>query len=107
VFIQADLEAARSGISRIEEGQIPDSKTVLKSGWFFPLPFVAIIGGLFWLNYSPETSAFFGSLMVIVSSYVLGYKGKRLTVDLLLSHQGGREKGQVKNRVLTPKFQNQ
>ena len=48
LFIQVDLEAARSKILPMDPSQIPRLKDVLKSGWHFPLPFIALIYALFW-----------------------------------------------------------
>src|SRR4030095_5395186 len=47
LFIQVDLEAARSRIRPMEPEQIPNLKTVLKNGWHFPIPFVVLISALF------------------------------------------------------------
>lgn len=84
LFIQADLEAARSGITRIAEENIPDAIPVLKAGWYFPLPFVVLIYALFWLNYSAETSALLAAAVVLVAGAVFGYEGRRLNVADLL-----------------------
>lgn len=78
LFIQADLEAARGGISRIEESRIPDGRKVMVSGWFFPLPFAVLIGALFWLNRSPEESALYGAVLLAGCGLALGYQGKRM-----------------------------
>jgi TRAP transporter 4TM/12TM fusion protein len=78
LFIQADLESAREGLSGVDESQIPKAGAVLKSGWHFPLPFVVLIGALFWLNYEPETAALLASAVVIAASLVFGFNGKRL-----------------------------
>jgi TRAP-type uncharacterized transport system fused permease subunit len=56
LFILADLEAARTGITRVDESEIPAALPVLKSGWFFPIPFIVLTG------------------------FVLGYKGERLAL---------------------------
>src|SRR5262244_1457409 len=48
LFIQVDLEAARSRILPLDESQIPDIGPVLKSGWHFPIPFIVLIYALFW-----------------------------------------------------------
>ena len=42
LFIQVDLEAARSNILPMDASQIPRLKDVLKSGWHFPIPFIAL-----------------------------------------------------------------
>jgi TRAP transporter 4TM/12TM fusion protein len=66
LFIQADLEAAKQGITAVPRSQIVPIRKVLAEGWYFPVPFAVIIGGLFWLNLSPETAALYaaGSLIV-------------------------------------------
>jgi TRAP transporter 4TM/12TM fusion protein len=79
LFIQADLEAAREGLSGVDESGIPKALTVLKAGWHFPIPFVVLIGALFWLNYEPETAALLAAAAVILASAVLGFGGKRLS----------------------------
>ncbi len=80
LFIQADLEAARNGISRVEEQLIPRTWEVLKTGWLFILPFVALIYALFWLNYQAETAALLASLVVLIAGFGFGYKGQRMTI---------------------------
>ncbi|MBT3991956.1 MAG: TRAP transporter fused permease subunit [Rhodospirillaceae bacterium] len=78
LFIQADLEAAKGNMEKIEESKIPAAVTVLKSGWFFPLPFIALVVALFVFNYSPELSALTAAAVVILATGTFGYKGKRL-----------------------------
>jgi TRAP transporter 4TM/12TM fusion protein len=78
LFIQADLEAARQNLKPLQPDQIPKAVEVLKAGWHFPLPFVVLIGGLFWLNYEPETAALLSAAMVIATSLAFGFRGKRL-----------------------------
>ena len=80
LFVQADLEAAREGLSGVDDSQIPPALTVLKEGWHFPIPFVVLIGSLFWLNYEPESAALLASAAVIGASLIFGFKGRRLTL---------------------------
>jgi len=80
LFILADLEAARTNIQPVAEDQIPDLKEVLKAGWYFPLPFVVLIVALFNFNYSPEMSALIATAVILATSMLFGYKGKRLTL---------------------------
>jgi TRAP transporter 4TM/12TM fusion protein len=80
LFIQADLEAAKSGLAGVSEAQIPNAWEVLKSGWYFPVPFAILIGALFWLNYEPETAALLAAGSVIVLAFAFGFKGKRISV---------------------------
>ena len=85
LFIQADQEAARMGITRIPAEDIPKMWPVLKSGWFFPVPFVVLIGCLFFLNYTPETSALYATIAMVACAMVFGYRGKRLTLGELIA----------------------
>ncbi len=80
LFILADLEAARTNIQPVAEDQIPNLKEVLKAGWYFPLPFVVLIVALFNFNYSPEMSALIATAVILATSMLFGYKGKRLTL---------------------------
>jgi TRAP transporter 4TM/12TM fusion protein len=79
LFVQADLEAARENLRGVEAREIPNALDVLKGGWHFPIPFVVLIGALFWLNYEPETAALYATAAVIAASLIFGFKGKRLT----------------------------
>jgi TRAP transporter 4TM/12TM fusion protein len=79
LFIQSDLEAGRHGIDRVQEELIPRAWTVFRAGWFFPIPFGILIGGIFWLNLPLEQAALYAAVAVIVSGIVLGYKGERLS----------------------------
>ena len=40
LFFQVDVEAAKRGISGEPAERLPRPVAVLKSGWYFPLPFV-------------------------------------------------------------------
>lgn len=84
LFILADLEAARTNIKPMEKEKIPRFIDVLKTGWYFPLPFIVLIVALFKYNYSPEMSALLAVLVIIGTSMIFGYKGKRLTLSGLL-----------------------
>jgi TRAP transporter 4TM/12TM fusion protein len=80
LFIQADLLAARVGITRLEDTQIPAIGSVLKRGAHFLLPFVVLIVALFWLNWSPELSALAGAALLVVNGMLIGYGDKRLSL---------------------------
>jgi TRAP transporter 4TM/12TM fusion protein len=80
LFVQADLEAARDGIARIEQSLIPRLTPVLKRGWIFTIPFAVLVVSLFWLNHEPEEAALEGSAAFIVVGLLFGYKGRRLTL---------------------------
>jgi len=80
LFLQADLEAARAGLTGIDQSKIPKARAVLIAGWHFPIPFIVLIGALFWLNYEPELAALMAAASVIITSLVFGVEGKRLNI---------------------------
>ena len=84
LFILADLEAARTNIRPLKDEEIPRLWDVLKTGWYFPLPFAALIVALFNFNFSPEMSALIATGVIVATSTIFGYKGKRLTLRDLL-----------------------
>lgn len=77
LFIVADLEAAKMGITRVEEHLIPRARDVLRDGWFLPIPFAVLIYCLFGLNLRAEESALCASLSLAALALVFGYKGQR------------------------------
>ncbi|HET7802606.1 MAG TPA: TRAP transporter fused permease subunit [Pseudolabrys sp.] len=79
LFIQADLLAARTGLTSVQQ-DVPPLRQVLRQGWHFLLPFGLLIYALFWLNWSPELSALAASAVLIVTGPTLGYGDKKLTV---------------------------
>jgi TRAP transporter 4TM/12TM fusion protein len=84
LFILADLEAAKLGITRVDANLIPRLGGVARQGWPFLVPFAVLIYGLFELNLQPETAALYGGLAVIVVGFVFGYRGTRMTIRGLL-----------------------
>jgi TRAP transporter 4TM/12TM fusion protein len=78
LFIQADLEAAKSNIAPIPKSEIIPVARVLTDGWYFVMPFAVLIGGLFWLNLSPETAALYGSIVLVGCGLAGNYRGKRM-----------------------------
>lgn len=77
LFIVADLEAARAGIERVEESLIPRGLQVLREGWFFIIPFVVLIGGLFSFHLRADEAALWATLSLVIAALIFGYKGKR------------------------------
>jgi TRAP transporter 4TM/12TM fusion protein len=78
LYIQSDLEAGKSGIAAVPESEIPAARSVLAEGWRFIVPLVMLIGGLFWLNLTPEAAALYSSLAVIVCGFMGSYRGQRM-----------------------------
>jgi TRAP transporter 4TM/12TM fusion protein len=78
LFVQVDLEAARSKLRPMERDQIPRLSTVLKNGWYFTVPFAVLIYALFWLNYEAETAGLLATLVAVLFGIALPFQGKRL-----------------------------
>ncbi len=76
LFIQTDLQAARRGIQRVDDAEIPRLREVLP-GLHFIVPFAVLIVALFNFNMQPETAALWSALVLVVLSLALGYKGER------------------------------
>ena len=84
LFVVADLEAARTGIVKIDRSVLPAAGKVFRAGWFFPLPFGFLIYALFVLNLRPETAALYSALVLLVCAAIFGYDGKRISPAALL-----------------------
>jgi TRAP transporter 4TM/12TM fusion protein len=78
LFVVSDLVAAKRGITRIAQADIPAAWPVLKSGWIFPVPFAVLIGTLFFLNWSPQAAALASAAVILAASATFGYRGRRL-----------------------------
>lgn len=76
LFIQADLDAARVGISAVPRSELPPVARVLY-GMHFVLAFAVLIYALFVLNWQPERAALLGAACLIATSLLLGYESKR------------------------------
>jgi TRAP transporter 4TM/12TM fusion protein len=76
LFIQADLEAAKLGISRVPESDIPAPGPVLRGGHFL-LAFALLIWALFWLRWQPERAALLAGVSVVATALIFGYRGDR------------------------------
>ena len=88
LFIQADLEAARLGISGVPKSEMPPRRPVLQ-GAHFLLAFVLLIWALFWLRWQPERAALLAAVSVIVTSLIFGYRGVRPSIRTLLGSIAG------------------
>jgi TRAP transporter 4TM/12TM fusion protein len=84
LFIQADLEAAKMGIRRLEPGDIPRLRPVLASGLIFALPFAVLVYLLFWANREAEFAALCASLVVAGIGLFIGYRGHRMVPRALV-----------------------
>jgi TRAP transporter 4TM/12TM fusion protein len=100
LFVQADLEAARLGISRVPASDIPAKAMVLR-GFHFLLAFVVLIYGLFSLNWQPERAALAASLAAIVTAYLFGYHGVRPKLREVLGTIAATGHGSVEILVIS------
>jgi len=80
LFIQVDLEAARSNILPMPKEEIPKLGRVLKDGWYFLLPLAALVYALFGLNYEPEMAGLVATAIVLVIGALFPFEGKRIGV---------------------------
>ncbi len=78
LFIQVDLEAARSGILPMPKEDIPRLGGVLREGWYFLLPLAALVYALFGLNYEPEMAGLVATAIVLALGVVFPFRGKRI-----------------------------
>jgi TRAP transporter 4TM/12TM fusion protein len=78
LFIQVDLEAARSKILPMPREEIPRLGRVLREGWYFLLPLAALVYALFGLNYEPEMAGLVATAIVLVLGVVFPFQGKRI-----------------------------
>jgi TRAP transporter 4TM/12TM fusion protein len=79
LFFQVDVEAAKRGIAGEPRERLPQLAAVLRSGWYFPLPFVALVYALVSLNWQAEYAALAATAVLIALSMVFGYKGARVS----------------------------
>jgi len=80
MIVWVDLQAAKRGYKPLPRSEIPAIGMVLREGWHFPIPFVALIYALFWMNMAPERAALLACVLLVVFGIVFGYRGKRLTL---------------------------
>ena len=78
LFIHVDLEAARSGILPMDKKEVPRLSDVLRSGWYFAIPFAVLIYALFWLNYEPEVAGLAATACALALAVLVPFKGKRV-----------------------------
>ena len=78
LFIQVDLEAARSNILPMPHEEIPQLSRVLKDGWYFLIPLAALVYALFGLNYEPEMAGLLATAIVLGLGILIPYQGKRI-----------------------------
>ncbi len=68
VWVMVHFEAKKQGLQRIPEAETPKLGNLLKSGWYYLLPLVTLIGILI-AGYTAYKAAFFAILVTIGVSY--------------------------------------
>jgi TRAP transporter 4TM/12TM fusion protein len=80
LYVWCDFAAGRDGLALVDASQIPRVGPVLKAGWHYTLPFIALFIALFWWNWSAQLAALFGCGILYVSCTLFGYQpGRRMT----------------------------
>jgi len=80
LFIQVDLEAARNRILRMPAEQIPSTSAVIRSGWYFPIPFAVLVYALFWRGYEAGTAGLLATASAVAFGIAVPFRGKRIGV---------------------------
>jgi len=78
LIIIADLEAARSGIVRVKEEDIPKPIAILKKGWHYPFSIFVLIFALFKFNLRAEEAVIWALVTLISTSMLIGYGDIRI-----------------------------
>jgi len=78
VFTQVDLEAARRSIGGLDPARLPRAARVLRAGWFFAVPFVALFYLMFGHDMQAEESVLLGVAAMLPFAALIGYGGRRL-----------------------------
>lgn len=84
IFINVDLRAGKRGIRAVDPSQMPSASAALTGGWHFVLPFAVLFYTLFAMNMRPERAAVLSILVLLLSTFVFGYKGHRIHLLQLL-----------------------
>ncbi|MYC78343.1 TRAP transporter fused permease subunit [Candidatus Poribacteria bacterium] len=68
VWVMVHFEAKKQGLERIPDAEIPKLLPLLKSGWYYLLPLLTLVGILI-AGYTAYKAAFFAILVTIAVSY--------------------------------------
>jgi TRAP transporter 4TM/12TM fusion protein len=85
LFIQVDLEAARSNILPMDPAQIPKLRDVMRRGWHFPIPFAVLIYALFWGGEEADSAGLIATAVALAFAFVFPFEGKRIGLRDILS----------------------
>ncbi|MFC1907437.1 TRAP transporter permease [Chloroflexota bacterium] len=77
VFFAVDFEAAKAGLIGLPRSQLPPLRKTLIQGWQFMVPLAVLLLFLLYFGYSPQLSALYATVALIVISFFR--KGNRVT----------------------------
>lgn len=78
LFIQVDLEAARSRILPMNPAEIPKLGDVLRRGWHFPIPFAVLLYMLFWGGEEADSAGLVATVVALALAWAFPFEGKRI-----------------------------
>ena len=84
VFVQIDLEAAKSKILGAKSSEMNEAGKVFRQGWHFIIPFAFLLIWLFKFNRSAEESALIACAAIAVVGLLRGYKGEKVKLKDLV-----------------------
>lgn len=70
MFVQVDLEAAKTNVKGAPREMLPSFKRVVKSGWPLVIPIIVLVYGLFILYLEPEDVGLYAVTATILISFV-------------------------------------
>ena len=92
LFVQIDLLAAREGVGAVPSSDRPRLGPTLRAGWAFPLPFAALVWGLFSLNFQPALAALLAIAVLLAAAFAAGFGSGRMGLRAVAAGIGrGRE----------------
>jgi TRAP transporter 4TM/12TM fusion protein len=77
IFIYVDIDASAENRALPDDIEVERASQVLLQGWVYVLPFVILLGTLFWLNWRPELSALAGAGVLALLALLVPYRGAR------------------------------
>src|SRR3990172_10020122 len=83
LFLQVDLEAGKTGITRVPEENIPPLAAVLRKGWIFIFPIGMIVYFLFFLNLNAAKAAYYAAALTLPVSFLR--RESRITFKKILT----------------------
>ena len=69
LFVQVDLEAARTGLRGLPREMLPSVRETIKQGWPFILPLLTLLYFLVFEGLTPEVSAIYSIVIIIIVSW--------------------------------------